>query len=186
MKSLFNMIYFRWMGWQTDIRVPYRKKSIICVAPHTSNRDFLVGLVFSRAIGLKAGFLMKRSWFFFPLGSVLKALGGIPVERSRHNHLTDRLADILRSIDELNLAITPEGTRSRNSRWKRGFYFVALKTGVPIQLYTIDYRHKVVACHKEIVPTGDIAADYKAITAYYAPLKPCARFPKKFCVDETF
>lgn len=186
MKPLFNIIYFRWMGWKTDISVPQRKKSIICVAPHTSNRDFLVGLVFSRAVGLKAGFLMKRSWFFFPLGCVLKALGGIPVERSRHNRLTDRLADILCTTDELSLAITPEGTRSRNSRWKRGFYFVALKANVPIQLYTIDYHHKTVACHKEIMPSGDIAADYKTITAYYAPLKAGARYPNNFCTDETF
>lgn len=173
------------MGWQTDITVPQRRKSIICVAPHTSNWDFIVGMVFKKATGLSACFLMKQDWFFWPLGPVLKALGGIPTDRSRHQHLTDYLAGILTGADAMHLAITPEGTRSRNNHWKRGFYFVALKAGVPVQLYTIDYRNKVISCHKEIVPSGDIEADYKIINAYYAPLKACARYPDKFCVDET-
>ena len=65
-----------------EITVPDYPKAIICVAPHTSNWDFIVGELAIRSVGRKAGFMMKSSWFFFPLGYLLKAIGGIPVVRS--------------------------------------------------------------------------------------------------------
>jgi len=41
-----------------------------------------------------------------------------------------------------HLAITPEGTRGLVSKWKMGFYHIALKANVPIQLAYIDYGKK--------------------------------------------
>ena len=71
----------RLSGWKVDVTVPDYPKCIICVAPHTSNWDFVLCELAYSSIGRKAGFLMKESWFFFPLGYIFKALGGIPVSR---------------------------------------------------------------------------------------------------------
>ncbi|MDK7740922.1 1-acyl-sn-glycerol-3-phosphate acyltransferase, partial [Veillonella nakazawae] len=70
---------------------------IICLAPHTSNWDFILGQLYTRAEGLNSKFLMKKEWFIGPLGSFFKKLGGIPVWRSRHSSMTDRLADLAES-----------------------------------------------------------------------------------------
>lgn len=185
MKRIFKFIFFELMGWKVDVTIPERKRSIICVAPHTSNWDFMVGIIFKFATGLKSYFLMKQDWFFWPLGVLLKRMGGIPIDRTTHQHLTDYLAQVVCSYDTMHLAITPEGTRSLNTHWKKGFYFVALKAGIPIQLFTIDYLHKTIACHKEIVPSGNVEEDYRMISSYYAPLKAAAKYPDKFGVDES-
>ncbi len=64
------------MGWTSVIPGEAPPKSIICVAPHTSNYDFLMGKLYYWAVGRKAGFLMKKEWFFFPLGVLFRAMGG--------------------------------------------------------------------------------------------------------------
>ena len=71
------------MGWKVEVTVPDYPKCIICVAPHTSNLDFIIGELAYWSVGRRAGFLMKSTWFFFPLGLLLKALGGIPVKRGK-------------------------------------------------------------------------------------------------------
>lgn len=76
-----SKLILRIAGWRLNVTVPDYPKSIICVAPHTSNWDFILGKLAYAAVGRKAGFLMKESWFFFPLGCIFKAMGGIPVPR---------------------------------------------------------------------------------------------------------
>ena len=125
-------------------------------APHTSNKDFLLGELYIRSIGQKAGFLMKKEWFFWPLGSFFRSIGGIPVERSRHTSLTDQLGELAQSADYFNLAVTPEGTRQRVETWKRGFYYIALKAGIPIQLLAIDAKHKRIVCNKDLWTSRDV------------------------------
>ena len=53
------MLYKR-MGWSKDINQPHPNKYIICLAPHTSNWDFLIGQLFAGAEGMKINFLMKK------------------------------------------------------------------------------------------------------------------------------
>ena len=180
-KSLCRLI-FRKMGWQVEMTVPYRDKCIICVAPHTSNWDFIIAELYYHSIGRTAGFLMKKEWFFWPLGVLFRSLGGIPVERSRHVSLTARVAEAAIKAERFELAVTPEGTRSLVTKWKRGFYFIALKAGLPIQLYAIDYKNKRIVCTKELVPSGDVEADMRLIMDYYRPYE--GKYPGKFAVED--
>ena len=180
-KSLCRLI-FRKMGWQVEMTVPYRDKCIICVAPHTSNWDFIIAELYYHSIGRTAGFLMKKEWFFWPMGVLFRSMGGIPVERSRHVSLTDRVAEAAMKAERFELAVTPEGTRSLATKWKRGFYFIALKAGLPIQLYAIDYKNKRVVCTKELVPSGDVEADMRLIMDYYRPYE--GKYPGKFAVED--
>ena len=180
-KSLCRLI-FRKMGWQVEMTVPYRDKCIICVAPHTSNWDFIIAELYYHSIGRTAGFLMKKEWFFWPMGVLFRSMGGIPVERSRHVSLTDRVAEAAIKAERFELAVTPAGTRSLATKWKRGFYFIALKAGLPIQLYAIDYKNKRIVCTKELVPSGDVEADMRLIMDYYRPYE--GKYPGKFAVED--
>lgn len=170
----------RIFGWKVDITVPHRQKCIICVAPHTSNYDFILGLSAYKSIGRKANFLMKESWFFFPLGLLFKKLGGIPVKRDKKSDMTSRIIERFHESDYINLAITPEGTRSRTNRWHSGFLYIAQGTGVPVQLGVIDYRNKKIIIRDEMQPSGDIADDMRTIRRFYSGFTDSAYKPDKF------
>lgn len=167
MKSICNFLLFKLMGWKAEIIVPMSDKCIIALAPHTSNMDFIMGLLYSRAVGLQANFLMKKEWFFWPVGLMMKRLGGIPVYRSKKMSMTDQLATEARKRQTFHLCITPEGTRSATEEWKRGFYYIALKAEIPILLYGLDYGRRIITCTKQIIPNGDIDHQMKEIKTYF-------------------
>ena len=171
---------FKLIGWSQEITVPYRKKAVICVAPHTSNWDFPIGLLAYRSLGRKANFLMKDFWFFFPLKYLLKSLGGIPVNRKSASSLTSVIAEDFKKSDYLNLAVTPEGTRKGVEHWKTGFLRIAYNAEVIVQLGVIDYKNKKVIIKEEYNPTGDFDYDLAKIRQYYSQFKNAARYPNNF------
>ncbi len=180
MKRLSSLI-LRWWGWKVSVTVPDYPKSIICVAPHTSNWDFILGKLAYASIGRKAGFLMKKWWFFWPLGPIFRSMGGVPVGECPGVSLTAQLIERFRTSDKLNIAITPEGTRSLNTRWRTGFLHVAIEAKVPITLASIDFPSKTISMHETFFPTGDIKADMLRIKEYYRPFT--GRFPDKFSTE---
>ena len=120
-KKICSWLLYKYMGWSKTVNQPHPDKYIICLAPHTSNWDFVIGLLYAQAEGLESNFLMKREWFFWPLGPIFRHLGGIPVWRSKHTSMTDNLADEAAKSTRFHLCVTPEGTRSLNPDWKKGF-----------------------------------------------------------------
>lgn len=179
MRKQFARFILRLFGWHL-LPLPEDRPqgSVICVAPHTSNWDFLLGLLFSWALGFHASFLMKSDWFFFPLGLLLKALGGIPVNRKQRGQMVDRLQHLLRERGRMHLAITPEGTRSKAEKWKSGFYHIAVEANLPIELAVIDYGRKSVGIFEVFRPTGDIDQDLSYIRGRYN--KGQAKYPEQF------
>ena len=170
------------MGWTANVSEAHPSKFIICLAPHTSNWDFLIGQLYNGAEGMKSNFLMKKEWFFWPLGPLFRHLGGIPVWRSKHTSMTDNLAETARQSERFMLCITPEGTRSPNPDWKKGFYYIAQKAEIPILLYGIDYEKRLIQCTKTIHPTGDIEAQMKEIKTYFKDFK--GKKPENFTTGE--
>ena len=72
----------RLMGWQTNGSLPEGiKKAVVVSAPHTSYWDFIIGRLTFWAIRVNIRFLIKQEVFIFPLGFLLKKMGGVPVER---------------------------------------------------------------------------------------------------------
>lgn len=175
------LLYQRW-GWTTLNTELHPEKFIICLAPHTSNSDFLIGQLYAGAEGIRSNFLMKKEWFFWPLGSLLRRLGGIPVCRSKHTSMTDRMAETAKQLGSFHLCVTPEGTRSLNPEWKKGFYYIALKAGIPILLYGIDYEKRLIQCTKTIIPNGDIDAQMREIKQYFKDFK--GKNPENFTVGD--
>ena len=96
--------------------------------------------------------------------------------------MTDNMAETAKAADHFHLCITPEGTRSPNPDWKKGFYFIALKAGIPILLYGVDYEKKLIRCTKTIIPTGDLEADMKEIKRYFKDFK--GKKPENFAIGD--
>lgn len=180
LKKFCNWLLFRHWGWQLNVTVDLPEKFIIALAPHTSNWDFILGQLYMRSQGMKINFLMKKEWFFWPLGPIFRRMGGIPVYRSKHTHMTDTLAKQAESMSSFKLCITPEGTRSLNPDWKLGFYYIALKAQIPILLYGLDYERKLIQCTESIIPTGDIDNEMKKIKLYFKDFK--GKYPEKFTI----
>lgn len=182
------MNIWRWLlnktGWRVEITAPRRDKCVICVAPHTSNWDFILGLAAYRSLGRDANFLMKKFWFFFPLKYLLYKFGGIAVESKKKagKSLTDQIIDDFKKREYMNLAVTPEGTRSLQEKWRTGFLYIAYGAKVPIQLGVIDFKNKVILIKEEYKYTGDINTDMKNIKEYYSQFPEAAKFPEKFTI----
>lgn len=152
------------MGWKIDESVPGGiKQAVICMGPHTSNWDFIIGRMAFRYYGVKAKFLIKKELFFPPLGWILKGMGGIPINRKGNANFTDTASRLFKEYKDLYLVFTPEGTRSYNPRWKKGFYYIALQAKVPILLGYMDYSNKTGGFKEIFTPTGDPEADIKYI-----------------------
>lgn len=181
-KSFCRWLLYSRMGWTADVTEAHPAKYIICLAPHTSNWDFVIGQLYAGAEGMNSNFLMKKEWFFWPLGPVFRYMGGVPVWRSKHTSMTDNLAETARQADTFHLCITPEGTRSRNPEWKKGFYYISLKAGIPILLYGVDYKKRRIQCTRTIIPDGNIDSQMREIKLYFKDFT--GKKPEKFTIGE--
>ncbi len=171
-------------GWKVSITAPDYPKMLICVAPHTSNWDFILGKLAYAAVGRRAGFLMKSSWFFPPLGWIFKAIGGVPVKRAKGGpSLTQILVSKFAASQRLVLAITPEGTRKRVTRWHTGFLHIAYEAGIPIELGIIDFGTKTIVIDTVFHPTGDVDADMAHIKSFYRAAAPRGKNHEQFSTD---
>lgn len=168
----FAWFLLRLMGWKIDKAAPEDvKKCVVVVGPHTSNWDFIIGRLAFKYYGVNAKFLIKKEAFFFPFGYVLKAMGGIPVDRKKNNNITDLAVNYFNESDSFYLIFTPEGTRSYNPNWKKGFYYIAIKAKVPIYIAYMDYERKIGGFHSVFHPTGDVDKDIEHIKSVMRQFK---------------
>ncbi len=174
----FYFFVLKLFGWKIDPIPPAEiKKAVVVMGPHTSNWDFLIGYMAFRYYKVKAKYLIKKDLFFFPLGLLLKAMGGIPVDRKKNNNVTKQAVDYLNSTDTCAMVFTPEGTRSYQPNWKKGFYFIAHEAKVPIFIGYLDYERKIGGFHSLFEPTGDVDKDIQHIKSVLSQFK--GRFPEQ-------
>ncbi len=179
MKKKIARFILKLIGWKVIMNIPPDiKKMVVMMAPHTSNWDFLLGWLGYLSIGVESKYLIKKEAFFFPLGGILKALGSIPVDRKASTNIVIQVGDMFRKSDYFYVTITPEGTRSLNRSWKRGFYYIAENAKVPIGFGFLDYKKKIGGIGGILFPSGDYNADLKKIEAFYSDKQ--ARYPEKF------
>lgn len=156
------------MGWKIVGNLPSdEKKYIIIVAPHTTNWDFIIGVLVRGIMGFDSKFLGKKSLFKPPFGWFFRSMGGYPVDRSKSTNLVDQVVDIYDSKEEFAVAIAPEGTRKNVSDWKTGFYYIAHKAKIPIVRSKIDWTKKQVVFFDPYWPTGDIDKDLPEIKSVF-------------------
>lgn len=146
-------------------------KSVLMMAPHTSIMDFVIGLSAMKYYDLHAKTIIKKEFFFPPLGWLLRKLGGIPVNRKRVRNFVSFAANTIKEQERITLIICPEGTRKRTDKWKRGFYQIAMEAGVPISLGYIDYNTRTCGIMSIFQPTGDYEKDIVEIQKQYYGLQ---------------
>jgi len=165
------------LGWRIQGRVPNLPKFVIIGAPHTSNWDFPIMILFAFALKVKIFWMGKDALFRKPFDAFFKRLGGIPIDRSRSNRVVAQMVQIFRENEKLILVIPPEGTRKKVRFWKTGFYYIAKGADIPIVMGYMDYRLKVGGFGPMITPTGDIESDMSEIKAFYADIT--GKYPDK-------
>ena len=154
------------MGWTLTGKLPDRKQLIVIGGPHTSNWDLFLVIGTMLSLGLKFSWMMKKTAFFWPLGNIWKALGGIPIDRKAKTGMIDQMKARFERGDSIWLGITPEGTRSKVERYKTGYLRIAKGVGVPLFIVGIDSVNKRVVLDRLWDPTGEIDAENTAIKSY--------------------
>lgn len=178
MAKFLSHIILKFFGWKVVGRFPKDvPKCVMIAAPHTSNWDFLFARCAFYIMGVDVRFTIKKEALSWPLvGSWIKAMGALPVDRSKNNSLVQTMVDIFNQNEKMVIMITPEGTRKYQPRWRRGFYHAALGANVPICLGYLDYAKKEAGVGPMVYPSGDIEKDLEDILAFYRT--KTAKFPK--------
>lgn len=171
-------------GWKPTNGVVPHKKAIIIGVPHTSSWDFVYSYLYYTSVGGVANTMIKKEFFFWPLGPLLKKMGGIPIDRTKGVTVTKQLIHEMNSREVMHLAITPEGTRNRNKKWKAGFHTIARVTGAVVYLGIFDFGRKEIGWLEQFELTDNVEADIKRMKAFYRNYNPKACHPKKFSAEE--
>ncbi|MCK5846816.1 MAG: 1-acyl-sn-glycerol-3-phosphate acyltransferase [Bacteroidales bacterium] len=130
-------------GWKAVVKLDGEipKKAVVLTVPHTSYWDFFIGFFTYKALGLKAHYLIKQEAFFFPLGYIIKSIGGIPVRRGKNNVVKDVVKE-MNNHENFLLTIAPEGKRTAQKTWKTGYHRIAKAANVPVLVGFVDYKSK--------------------------------------------
>lgn len=163
-KFIFNKI----LGWKINGSFhPEIKKYVLIGAPHTSWRDFHIGLLARNSAKANINLIAKKSLFKPPFGFIVRALGGFPVDRSKSNNLVDAIVQMFNEKEVFRLAISPEGTRKYVEKWKTGFYYIAKGANVPIVMFGFDFGNKQVKLSEPFYTTDNIEADFAHFFEFY-------------------
>ena len=177
MLSNIAKLILRLGGWTAVGGLPDVPKAVIVAAPHTSNWDGFWGLVYKISIRAEVHFFAKHSLFWFPLGTLLRTLGGIELDRGRAGSAVQQAIDWFDREDSFYFGLAPEGTRELTQGWKSGFYRIALGANVPVCLGMLDFGQRRVGLGATLDLSGDEEKDLEAIRDFYADVK--GRWPDK-------
>ncbi|MDA1370514.1 MAG: lysophospholipid acyltransferase family protein [Proteobacteria bacterium] len=159
------------IGWKARGKVLEHQRFVLIGAPHTSNWDFPLMLLIVLKLRLRVFWMGKHTLFPFPLGWLMKWLGGIPINRTASHNVVNETVRQYRENDELVVLIPPEGTRKKVNQWKTGFYHIANMAQVPILLGYVDAANKEAGIADFFAPTGDLEKDMLEIRRFYANKK---------------
>ncbi|MDN6676810.1 1-acyl-sn-glycerol-3-phosphate acyltransferase [Corynebacterium variabile] len=170
-RRLVARVFWKFSPWTLDTLPAPNRPTVLIGAPHTSNWDFILMLGIAWRLDMNVHWLGKDSLFTGWKGwkgAVMRALGGIPVDRAHPDGLVDDLVGRLRSGETFGLVVTPDGTRSGHTHWKSGFYRIARETGLPVTLGYVDRTTMTTGLGPTIILSGDVAADMGIIRDFYA------------------
>ena len=188
MGKLISKFIFFIFGWKLDdhLKADFRR-CVMIASPHTSNWDFIFARAAFSLLNIPVRFTVKNDWMKFPFNLIMGPLGAIAIDRSPkvpgqpRPSMTEAMIELFKQNKELVVLVTPEGTRSLVTKWKTGFYHVAVGANVPIALGYLDFKNKVAGVGKIVYPSGDMQKDLREIMAFYKPIPP--KHPEKFSID---
>jgi 1-acyl-sn-glycerol-3-phosphate acyltransferase len=166
----------RWLlrrtGWDTEGERPAARSFVLVGAPHTSNWDLLWFLAITRAFDVRPRFMAKHTLFRWPMGPIMRWLGGLSVRRHLRQNVVDQVIELFEQDPDLIVAIPVEGTRKHTKYWKSGFYHIARGADVPVVPGYLDYARRRGGFGPEMRLTGDVRADMDRIRAFFADKQP--------------
>ena len=172
-----SALALKYSGWRFEGQVPDVPKCVVVVAPHTSNWDLPLAILFAFAYRIPCPvWVAKHTIFRWPFGAFCRWFGGIPVDRSAAHNVVLQIVQHFNGREKIMFGITPEGTRKRAKTWKRGFHHIARGAGVPISLAYLDYKRKVGGFGPLFMPSDDVTADVKRVGEFYSGVTP--RYPE--------
>lgn len=182
MKSICSFI-LRLFGWKSLGSVVPEKKCIIIGVPHTSAWDFVVSYFFYTGLGGKANILVKKEFFKGPLGTIVKKMGGVPIDRSKGANVVRQVVQLFNERESMHLALTPEGTRKLTKNWKAGFHQIATLANVPVYLGSFDWGRKEMAIWEKFELTDDPKADIRRMKDFYREKGVKGKYPELFTTE---
>ncbi len=162
-----SRFYLRSGGWHVVGRLPDIPKFVIVGAPHTSNWDFVMFLALAFVLKGNLRYMGKKELFYPPYGWFFRWCGGVPVDRSKPQGLVEQTVQAIQEADRFQLVITPEGTRSKVSKWKQGFYYIAKKANIPIVTGYVDTRTMTCGIGPTFTLSDDMEADISSMQAFF-------------------
>ena len=172
----------RRMGWKTVGGPMKEPKAIVLGVPHTTLRDFPVCYLFYAQFGKVAHIMVRKEFFRWPLGPILRALGAVPVNTKSATGTVKSLIEQMESVPEFHLALAPEGTRKLVKRWKTGYHFIAKETGATVSLGYYDWGRKEISVGEPFPLTDDVNADMQRMYDHYRPMGIQGYHKEKFMV----
>jgi len=164
--------WLRAFGWNVEGGAPPVDKAVVVAAPHTSNWDLPFTLAIAWSLDRDVQWVGKHTLFQIPVwGRFLRTLGGVGVDRRSRNDAVKAIAHAIEERDRVLLVVPPEGTRGAATRWKTGFYWIAVEAKVPIVLGFLDYGRKRGGLAHVLEPSGDIAQDFGRLREFYAGIR---------------
>lgn len=171
------------LGWKTIGDSAPVNRCIIIGAPHTSAWDFVISYLFYTSKGAVANILIKKEFFFWPVGYFLKKMGGIPIDRLRGANVIRQTIQLFKERDYMHLALTPEGTRKRTTKWKAGFHIIATEANIPVYLGSFDWGRKEITIGEKFELTDDYKKDILRMKTFYKQKGIQGKFPEQFTTD---
>ena len=151
--------------------------------PHTSGWDFVISWIFYKSLGGTASIVIKKEFFFWPAGWILKKMGGIPTDRSKGANVVRQIIHLFNERDYMHLAITPEGTRKRTKNWKAGFHTIARSANIPVYLVSFDWGRKTMTIWGKLELTDDSKADIRRMKDFYREKGVKGKHPDQFTTE---
>lgn len=182
MKS-FCKIMLRMLGWKAIGGVAPEPKCIIIGIPHTSAWDFVISYFFYTSIGGHASVLVKKEFFFWPVGWFVKKMGGVPIDRSKGANVIRQTIQLFNEREYMHLALTPEGTRELTKNWKAGFHTIATTAKVPVYLGSFDWGKKEITIGNKFELTTDSKEDIRRMKDFYREKGVIGKFPEQFTTE---
>ena len=166
-------LMLRAFGWRVDFQGLPALQGVVMVYPHTSNWDFVIGILAKWAIGIPVKFWGKDSLFKPPIvGRWMRWIGGVPIDRKSSKGMVGGTAAQMLEAREKGeffwLAVAPEGTRSLTPGWRSGAYRVALEARMPVGLAALDFGTKTLRFRQFVELSGDAQADFALFSQVFA------------------
>ena len=183
MESFCRFLMKLW-GWKAINGVMPHDKAIIIGVPHTSAWDFVISYLYYTSVGGTVHILIKKEFFFWPVGFFLKKMGAIPIDRSKGATVIRQAIDEMNRHETFHLALTPEGTRKKTTRWKQGFHAIAKATGATVYKGFFDWGKKEIGWLETLELSDDPIEDINRLKAYYRSKGISGKHKDKFTFDE--